>query len=136
MQGPQDDLIPWSANDPELDGKYLGQISSDFVKVSDILSEASYQMRERKISEFPIFSISQGNIPLGMLLMGAAERPDLELKYNYRMVMLDELIQRGLIGEDNFDHFKASFKNPDEYCCLLVVEPEFTRFVYIPYPED
>ena len=32
-------------NDPELSGKYLGTITKDFVKVSDILKEASYQVR-------------------------------------------------------------------------------------------
>ncbi len=39
-------------NDPELDGKYLGTISQDFVIVSDTLKEASYQIRKRKFSEY------------------------------------------------------------------------------------
>ena len=33
-------------NDPELSWKYLGTISADFVKVSDTLKEASYQIRK------------------------------------------------------------------------------------------
>ncbi|MFT5568373.1 MAG: hypothetical protein ACI9RP_000404, partial [Cyclobacteriaceae bacterium] len=49
-------------NDPELDPKYLGKISSDFVKVSDFLKEASYQMRTRKISAYPIFPVSKDDL--------------------------------------------------------------------------
>ena len=41
-------------NDPELDGKYLGTISQDFAIVSDTLKEASYLIRKREFSEFPM----------------------------------------------------------------------------------
>jgi hypothetical protein len=43
------------ANDPELSGKYLGTITKDFAVVSDTLKEASYQIRKRDISKYPIF---------------------------------------------------------------------------------
>jgi hypothetical protein len=42
-------------NDPELDGKYLGTISQDFVKVADTIKEASYQIRKRGFSKYPSF---------------------------------------------------------------------------------
>ena len=38
-------------NDPELDPKYLGKISSDFVKVAEYMKEASYQIRKREFSD-------------------------------------------------------------------------------------
>ena len=50
--------------------------------------------------------------------------------------IVDEFVQRGLIDEDKIEDFKASFKDPDEFCCLFVIDGEFTRFVYIPYPID
>ena len=34
-------------NSPDLNGKYLGLISSDFIKVADALKEASYQIKKR-----------------------------------------------------------------------------------------
>ena len=34
------------------------------------------------------------------------------------------------------DASDTSFKDPDEFCCLFVIDGEFTRFVYIPYPID
>jgi len=118
-------------NDPELSGKYLGTISRDFVKVADTLKEASYQVRKRGFSEYPIFPICKTPQPIGQLLIGQA---DLQTEWNYYITYLDEFLQRGLVEKG--DDFKTSFKNPDEFCCLFVVDKEFTNFVYIPYPED
>ena len=49
-------------NDPELSGKYLGTISTDFVKVADTLKEASYQIRKGGF-DYPVFAISKNEIP-------------------------------------------------------------------------
>ena len=39
-------------NSPDLNGKYLGLISTDFIKVSDTLKEAAYQVKKRGFSDF------------------------------------------------------------------------------------
>lgn len=119
-------------NDPELNGKYLGTISQDFVKVSDNLKEASYQIRKAGFS-FPIFSISRTDIPIGKLFI---DKRELGLEWNYYASFLDEFVQRELVAPEKEEDFKATYKDPDEFCCLFVVDKEFTRFVFIPYPED
>jgi hypothetical protein len=118
-------------NDPELNGKYLGTISRDFVKVADTIKEASYQVRKRGFSDFPIFPICQEQQPIGQLLINHSI---LHTEWDYYITYLDEFVQRGLV--ENPDEFKAAYKDPDEFCCLFVVDKEFTNFVFIPYPED
>jgi hypothetical protein len=113
-------------NDPELNGKYLGTISRDFVKVSDTLKEAAYQIRKRGFSDFPIFPICKDDQPIGQLLI--------DQKTNYYASFLDEFIQRELVSDK--DQFIQAYKDADEFCCLFVVDKEFTNFVFIPYPED
>ncbi|WP_143960333.1 hypothetical protein [Litoribacter populi] len=125
-------MIP-DSNDPELNGKYLGTITKDFVKISDILKEASYQVRSRKFSKYPIFPISKTDQPIGQLFLGKDEK---DLDWNYYITYLDEFIQRKLISEENLEEFYQSYKDPDEFCCLFVVDQDFTSFVYIPYPEE
>ncbi len=120
-------------NDPELNGKYLGTITKDFVKISDILKEASYQVRSRKFSQYPIFPISKEAQPIGKLLLGMQDKA---LDWNYFITYLDEFIQRKLIDEELVEEFKINYKDPDEFCCLFVIDKEFTSFVYIPYPID
>lgn len=120
-------------NDPELNGRYLGTISRDFVKLAETLKEASYQMRVRKISDYPVFPISKVDIPLGKLLIGGVEG---NIEWNYYISFIEEFIQRKLVSEDRLEEFKLAYKNPDEFCCLFVVDYEFTNFLFIPYPED
>ena len=118
-------------NDPELSGEYLGTISSDFVVIADSLKEASYEIRSRGFSDFPIFPISKTEIPIGQLLI---DKNELALKWNYYATYLDEFMQRELVEDQ--EAFEKAYKNPDEFCCLFVVDPEFTNFVFIPYPVD
>ena len=118
-------------NDPELNPKYLGHISSDFVKVSENLKEASYMIRKRGFSEYPIFPISKDDIPVGQVLYEAGK---LENEWNYYASFLEEFLQRGLV-EDK-DAFVEAYKNADEFCCLFVVDKDFTNFLFIPFPED
>lgn len=117
--------------DPELNGKYLGTISRDFVKVADTLKEASYQIRKRGFSPHPIFPVCKVDQPIGQLLIN----PDVaHTEWKYYASFLDEFVQRGLV--EDMDAFQAAYKNPDEFCCLFVVDEEFTNFVFIPFPED
>ncbi len=119
-------------NDPELSGKYLGTISKDFIKVADNLKEASYQIRKAGFA-FPIFPISQEDQPIGQLLIGKGE---LQLDWSYFASFLDEFVQRDLVAKEKEEDFKSTYKDPDEFCCLFVIDKAFTRFVFIPYPVD
>jgi len=118
-------------NDPELNGKYLGTITKDFVIVADTLKEAAYQVKKQGFSDFPIFPISKTDNPIGQLLIAKKE---MATDWNYNITYLDEFVQRKLVDKE--DEFKAAYKNPDEFCCLFVIDDEFTNFLFIPYPED
>ncbi len=120
-------------NDPELNGKYLGTITKDFATVSDTLKEASYQIRKNDISKYPIFVFAKQEVQLGALLVNADE---LNLQWHVYASYLELFMQQGIIGADGVDAFEASSKNADEFCCLFVLDEEFTKFVFVPYPED
>lgn len=120
-------------NDPELNGKYLGTVSQDFVKISDHIKEASYQIRIQGFSDFPIFIISKTTIPIGQILFS---KDEIGTIWNYYVTYVDEFVQRKIIEQQKLDLFKQTYKDPDEYCCLFVVDAEFTKFIFIPYPED
>lgn len=121
-------------NSPELNGKYLGLISSDFVLVADTLKEAAYQIKKRGFSDFPVFVCSQRPIEIGQMLIGVAELNG--NKWNYHASMMEEFVQRKLIAEENVELFVQNFKDVEEYACLFVVDGQFTNFVFIPYPDE
>src|SRR4028118_33567 len=110
-------------NDPELSGKYLGTITKDFVQVCDTLMEASSQIRKRDISKFPIFVFAKQEVPLGGLLVNADE---LNLEWHVFASYLELFVQQGIIAENGVEAFAATYKDADEYCCLFVLDKEFT----------
>ncbi|MEP5613093.1 MAG: hypothetical protein ABJP45_12630 [Cyclobacteriaceae bacterium] len=118
-------------NDPELDPKYLGSISSDFVKVFEPLREASYAIRKQGFSDHPIFPMCQVNQPIGQVLM---EKYQAENDWHYYASFLEEFVQRGVV--ENEEIFKGNYKDPDEFCCLFVIDEKFTNFVFVPFPVD
>jgi len=120
-------------NDPELNGKYLGTITKDFALVSETLKEASYQIRKREISRYPIFIFAKQELPLGTLLINADE---LNLEWHIYASYLYDFVQRQVIDVDKVADFESAYKNPDEFCCLFVVDEDFTNFVFVPFPED
>lgn len=121
-------------NSPDLNGKYLGLISSDFVLVADALKEAAYQIKKRGFSDFPIFVCSQRTIEIGQMLIGVNELNG--NKWNYHASMMEEFVQRKLIAEENVELFEQNFKDIEEYACLFVIDGQFTNFVFIPFPEE
>lgn len=121
------------ANSPDVNKKLLGIISQDFVKVADHLKEASYQIRKRQFSEYPIFVMTKASTEIGTLLFAPGE---LETEWMYKASFLEEFIQRGLIGEDSDGYFKENYRNADEYCCVFAIHGDFAGFIYIPYPID
>jgi hypothetical protein len=104
-------------NDPELDGKYLGTISQDFVNVADTLKDASYQIRKAGFA-YPIFPISKESIPIGQPLIRKGE---MDLAWNYYASYLDEFVQRELVAKDKENEFTNTYKDPDEFCCLFLI---------------
>jgi len=119
-------------NDPELSGKYLGTISQDFVKVCDTLKEASYQIRTAGF-DYPIFVTCKEVQPIGQLML---DQNNNGTEWNYFASFLDEFVQREIVEKEKMEAFHEAYKNPDEFCCLFVVDKAFTNFVFIPYPED
>lgn len=126
----QDDIIQ---NDPELNGKFLGEITQDFVKISDNLKEASYQIRKNGFSGYPVFPMAKTELPIGQLLYGKAE---FNLDWNYYASFLEEFIESELIREERAEAFRQTYKDPDEFCCIFLVDHRMTGFIYIPYPVD
>jgi len=121
-------------NSPDLNGKYLGIISTDFALVAEFIKEASYQIRTRGFSKYPSFAVSRTIVPVGSKLIGINEMNG--NTWNYNATVAEEFIQRGIISSENIEVFETSYKDPDEFCCLFVFDNDFASFVYIPYPED
>ena len=120
-------------NSPELEGKYLGTITEDFLKVESILSQGAYRMVKGNISQYPIFGMSKEERPLGELIIPKNYKG---IRWNVYISFAENFVQRGLIEDSRVADFEKIFKDPLEFCCLCVCDNDFLKFVFLPYPED
>ena len=60
----------------------------------------------------------------------------MDLDWNYYVTYLDEFVQRKIVANDKIDDFRKIYKNPDEFCCLFVIDGDFVNFLFVPYPEE
>lgn len=120
-------------DDAPLNGKYLGTITGDFVQVADKLREASYLIRKRGKYAYPVFLIAKVPIAIGALLI---DKHTVNNEWYYYAAYLDVLVQCGIIAKDKRAAFQSTYKDPDTFCCLLVIDDRGTHFIYVPYPEE
>lgn len=121
------------ANSPELDKKMVGRVTEDFLIVCDHLKEASYQIRSRNHSQYPVFVVSERESPVGSTFFKPS---DLGTRFFYNASYFEDFLERELIGSDSEELFKEHYKDPEEFCCLFVIEAQFAGFIYIPFPND
>ena len=119
-------------NKEELDYNEIGNITSDFIKVSDQLKNTCEKIIEKGFSKYPVIILSKNNIDLGTLLVDQNEI--LDNKWKYLASYLEILIQKKIIS--NTKVFKERYKDYKEFCCLLVAESNNSKIIFIPYPED
>lgn len=120
-------------NNSEFDDKYFDTITEDFIKIVKLIKGASLQIRDRKISDYPMFLISEAKIPIGKLIL---DKDDCKLNWHYSVSYLEEFIQRKIIHDEGIEKFKEIYKEPDEFCCMFVVDRNFVNYIFVPYPGE
>ena len=116
----------------DLNEKDIGNITSDFIKVSDNLKIACSKIINKKFSNYPIIIMSRKPISLGTLFIDNGELMDNSWKYYASY--LEIMIENKIINE--IEEFKKKYKKSDEFCCLLVILNNNSKIIFIPYPED
>tara|TARA_B110000914_G_scaffold130859_1_gene114330 strand:- start:119 stop:487 length:369 start_codon:yes stop_codon:yes gene_type:complete len=116
----------------DLNEKDIGNITSDFIKVSDNLKIACSKIINKKFSNYPIIIMSKKPVSLGTLFIDNSELMDNSWKYYASY--LEILIENKIINE--IKEFKKKYKKSNEFCCLLVILNNNSKIIFIPYPED
>ncbi len=113
--------------------EFLGTITSDFIKVADQIKNASYEIRKNGFN-YPIFVISKTSIE--NIAPVFIERNSSDNKWSYHVSYLEIMIKNKIFDSEKTNQFKETYKNPDEFCCLFIIDPEFCGVLYVPYPND
>ena len=109
--------------------KLAKELGYSWFDVCDIIWKTKYH-KHPKLKEILLFSVIKKN-----LINIESNKQVFDLNGNPVFRKQGEQDIHYAIRTD-LDLFKENYKDPDEFCCLFVIDEDFHRFVYIPYPND
>lgn len=110
--------------------QYLKVLNTDLKFYKDSIKEVSAEIRKEGFSQFPIFVASVFHNELGELILDGQE---MGRTYSIMATTLEDLTKKEIIPEDKAEFFKESYKNPDEFACILMLTTKTQQFVFYPY---
>jgi hypothetical protein len=108
----------------------LERLQRDFRQVSHLLRDMTHEVLEQQVSRYPVFVAAQEPVGLGRVVVSAE---DFSLRWNFRLTILEELVQKGVVQRDKIVEFREAYKNPVEAACVLGILNNQFAFLFIPY---
>ena len=113
--------------------QYLKVLNTDLKFYKDSIKEVSAEVRKEGFSEYPIFIASVFHNELGELILDGQE---MGRTYSIMASTLEQMTEKEIIPEDKASFFKESYKNPDEFACILLLTTKTQQFVFYPYAQE
>lgn len=113
----------------ELSEKIVQNLKAEIEFYSETMAEVSLDIQVNGISEFPVFIAHQGGISFGEQILN---HTDFGKHWSINTTFLEELIRVGLVTPQGEDQFKAAFKDPEKFFCVLLITDRSAHFVFAP----
>lgn len=111
----------------------LEEIRRDFRSIAPSLRMLTERIQSEGISEYPVFIAWRDvDMSIGKPMFNAQQH---HLNLNYNITVLEDLIRKGVVKEDKAETFINTFGEAEDKACMLLVSPEFTSLVFVPYSE-
>ena len=110
--------------------KLLELLREDLNFYSDMIKEVAIDMIKEGYTKYPVFIAHQHEVKVGepILLI-----QDYARDFNINATTLEELVQHKLVLPEREADFKANFKDPKEFICILLITVINAHFIYVPY---
>jgi len=117
-------------NNEEVFKKLLDLLNDDLAFYADMMKEVSREMIKEEFTKYPVFIAHQHEVKVGEPIL---LRADYARDFNINASTLEELTEKNLIMPERVDDFKASYKNPNKFMCVLFITTAGAHFVFAPY---
>ncbi len=94
-----------------------------------VMSDASDIIRNKDVSDFPIFAMHQQELEIGIPI---AEKGKVQGNWNVHASTLEEFVSKQIIKPDNIEKFKENFKEPGDHLCVFVLSELGAQFIFVP----
>jgi hypothetical protein len=104
-------------------------IEQDLKGYKSVLAKASDAIREKDISNYPIFVLHKQEVNLGVPLI---EREKLNTNWSVNASSLEEFVTKQLILQNKLEEFKRTYKSPDSHICVFIISDMGAHFIFLP----
>lgn len=94
-----------------------------------LIGAASDSILKEKVSKYPVFTLSQEEISVGVKLVKKGGRSG---RWNVFASTLEEFVSKGLVQKSRASDFIATYKDPYTFICLFVVSELGAQFIFMP----
>ncbi len=108
----------------------LNSLHDDFARIGHSLAHIASETEKNEISNYPLFIASSLPIQLGIPLY---VKDDVQYHWYFYASILEELVKKGIVEKEKIAHFKMNYKDPFEFACILLILPDESSFVFVPY---
>lgn len=94
-----------------------------------LMSQAADVVREKDVSDYPLFVAHQQEMEIGMLIYEGSTAGG---KWNIHASTLEEFVSRQIIFDEKIEEFKQNYKDPDHYVCVFILSELGAQFAFLP----
>lgn len=118
-----------------MNNETLKMLQNDFVVCRNYLRKVSETMLAEKITNYPVFAAIPENadIDAGIPVL---RKEELGTNFTFNASHLEDLANREIISADKRAVFIENYKDPNVFCCILMIDAEHSGFVFIPYDQE
>jgi hypothetical protein len=107
-------------------------LQKDLTYYATYLQGISHEVLDSGTSKYPVFvAYANGQPDLGRPLL---DHRQLDTRWSIRVSVMEEFVRKSILSREQFQAFKQSWKDPNDFICVFVADPQQAAFVYFPYP--
>lgn len=128
---PFEDGSSSSDDSPSLPPQWA-DLQKDLTYYATYLQGISHEVLDSGTSKYPVFvAYANGQPDLGRPLL---DHRQLDTRWSIRVSVMEEFVRKSILSREQFQTFKQSWKDPNDFICVFVADPQQAAFVYFPYP--
>jgi hypothetical protein len=110
----------------------LEDLQKDLGYYATYLQGIAHEILDSGTSKYPVFVAYSIGLPdLGRPLL---DHRQLDTRWSIRVSVMEEFVRKSILSREQFQAFKQSWKDPNDFMCVFVADPQQAVFVYFPYP--
>lgn len=104
-------------------------LGAELAPYLQMLGEAADTVRDKEVSDFPIFVVHQHEVAVGIPLV---KHDEVKTNWSVNASSLEEFVSKRLIQEDKMGDFQRVYKDPEVYLCMFVLSELGANFIWLP----